>query len=49
MAKLIIRDAKARINQSVYNLKANHDDIIKDVANKLIEKEKYPFPLDGVK
>ena len=49
MAKLIIRDAKARVNQSVYNLKANHDDVIKNVAKKLIEKEKYPFPIDNVK
>ena len=49
MAKLIIRDAKARINQSVYNLKANHDDVIRDVAKKLIEKEKYPYSIDSVK
>ena len=49
MAKLIIRDAKARVNQSVYNLKANHDDTIRNIAKHIIEKEKYPFALDNIK
>ena len=49
MAKLIIRDAKARVNQSVYNLKANHDDSIRNIAKHIIQKEKYPFSLDNFK
>ncbi|BBH51706.1 acyl-CoA dehydrogenase family protein [Fluviispira sanaruensis] len=49
MAKLIIRNAKARINQNIYNLKANHDDKIKIIAKKLIDTEKYPFAIDNFK
>jgi acyl-CoA dehydrogenase family protein 9 len=48
MAKLIIRDAKARINQNVYNIKVNHDKEIKEISKKLIEKEKYPFSLQSL-
>jgi hypothetical protein len=49
MAKLIIRDAKSRINQTVFNIKTNHDDVIVNIAKKLIEKEKYSFSIDTVK
>ena len=40
---------KARVNQSVYNLKPNHDDTIRNIAKHIIEKEKYPFALDNIK
>ncbi|WP_338636363.1 acyl-CoA dehydrogenase family protein [Spirobacillus cienkowskii] len=49
MAKLIIRNAKARVNQSLYDLKENHDSTIKNIAKYLVEKEKYPYQLDSVK
>lgn len=49
LAQLIIRNAKARINQNVYNIKANRDPEVRALAKKVIEREAYPFELSNVK
>lgn len=49
LAKLIIRNAKFRINQSDYDVKKNHDHTVRQIARKFIEAEKYLYPLDKVK
>ncbi len=49
LAKLVIRNAKARINQTVYNIKNNKDPEVKAMAHFIGEKEAYPFPIERVK
>lgn len=48
LAQLVIRNAKARINQAVYDLKSNRDDEIRANAKFVTELEKYPFPIADV-
>jgi len=45
LAQLIVRNAKARINQNVYNIKANKDEDVRAVAKYVTEFERYPFQL----
>ena len=50
LAKLAIRNAKARINQHDYDLKNNdHDKDIFQFAKKVCELNKYPFSIDKYK
>ncbi|MBX9704501.1 MAG: hypothetical protein K2X39_10145, partial [Silvanigrellaceae bacterium] len=49
IAKLIIRNAKTNINQFVYAIKRNKNKEIKEIAKKLTEENKYPFPISAVK
>ena len=49
LAKLIIRNAKFRINQSEYDIKTNRDSDVKSIAKQFIEGEKYLFPIDKYK
>lgn len=49
MAKLIIRDAKARINQTVYDVKENYDSEVKRIAKKMIASGKQLFPIEEFK
>jgi len=48
VAQLIVRNAKARINQNVYNIKANRDAEVKQIAQYLCEVERYPFELSKI-
>lgn len=49
LAQLVVRDAKARINQKVYNVKANRDEDVRAIARHVCETEKYPFELANYK
>ena len=49
LAQLIIRNAKARVNQNVYSIKANRDHDIRDVAKHVTNLEAYPFEIGNVK
>jgi acyl-CoA dehydrogenase family protein 9 len=49
LAQLIIRNAKARINQNAYNTKANRDEDVKSIATHVTSVEKYPFDLANYK
>jgi acyl-CoA dehydrogenase family member 9 len=49
MAQLIIRNAKARINQAAYEVKANKDADVKQLAVHICEQNKYPFELRNYK
>ena len=49
MAQLIIRNAKARINQVAYAVKANKDQDVKQLAVHVCEQNKYPFELRNYK
>lgn len=49
MAKLIIRDAKVRINQTVYDVKENHDSDVKKLAKKMIASGKQLFSIEDFK
>lgn len=49
LAQLIIRNAKARVNQNVYNVKANRDSDVRIIAKHVCEHEAYPFSLDKIK
>jgi hypothetical protein len=48
LAQLIVRNAKARINQNVYSIKANRDPEVKNIAQYLCETESYPFELSRI-
>lgn len=48
LAQLIVRNAKARINQNVYSIKANRDPEIKKISQTLCETESYPFELNRI-
>jgi acyl-CoA dehydrogenase family member 9 len=45
LSQLIIRNAKARINQIAYEVKANKDTEVKQLAQFFCEKNGYPFEL----
>jgi len=45
MAKLIIRNAKIRINQKTFEIKSNKDKKIRSIAQKSIDADQYPFSL----
>lgn len=47
-AKLIIRNAKNRVNQNAYQLKSNRDSFVKTLSQKCIDFEKYPFSIGDV-
>jgi acyl-CoA dehydrogenase family protein 9 len=49
LAQLVIRNAKARINQNAYNIKANRDPDVKTLAGHVTAVEKYPFDLANYK
>ena len=49
LARLVIRNAKARINQNAYNTKANRDEDVKALAAHVCEMEKYPFEMTNYK
>ncbi|MEY4064635.1 MAG: hypothetical protein RIR26_843 [Pseudomonadota bacterium] len=48
LAQLIVRNAKARLNQNVYSIKANRDAETKQIAKFLCENETYPFELSKI-
>ncbi|NBO38765.1 acyl-CoA dehydrogenase [bacterium] len=48
LAQLIVRNAKARINQNVYSIKSNRDLEAKNIAQHLCEIEIYPFDLSKI-
>lgn len=48
LAQLIVRNAKARVNQNVYSIKANRDAETKQIARFLCEGETYPFELSRI-
>jgi acyl-CoA dehydrogenase family member 9 len=45
LAQLIVRNAKARINQNVYSIKANRDDEVSEISKEMCSHEKYHFDL----
>lgn len=49
LAKLIIRNAKARVNHEAHNIKVNRDKTVKDLAVFVAGKEAYPFALSALK
>ena len=49
LAKLIIRNAKARINHNAYNVRENRDHVVKNTAPYIFEAAQYPFRLDRLK
>ena len=49
LAQYIIRNAKARINQKVYDISSNRDQDIKAISKLVCENEKYPFHLMNYK
>lgn len=48
LAQLVVRNAKARINQNVYSIKANRDAEVCQIAQALTEAENYPFDLNRI-
>jgi acyl-CoA dehydrogenase family member 9 len=48
LAQLVVRNAKARINQNVYSIKANRDTEVRQIAQVLTEAENYPFDLNRI-
>jgi acyl-CoA dehydrogenase family protein 9 len=49
LAKLIIRNAKARVNHQAHNIKVNRDKTIKDLAAFVTNEAAYPFALSSLK
>lgn len=48
LAQLVVRNAKARINQNIYSIKANRDGEVIGIAQALTEAECYPFELSRI-
>jgi acyl-CoA dehydrogenase family member 9 len=49
LAKLIIRNAKARVNHQAHNIRVNRDKTIKDLAALVTQEAAYPFALSSLK
>lgn len=48
MAKVILRNAKMRIDQNTYQLKSNRDSFVKVLSQKCVDSNDYPFPIGAV-
>jgi acyl-CoA dehydrogenase family protein 9 len=47
LAKLVIRNAKARINHQSHNIRINRDSTLKETAQQVFKAGSYPFALDA--
>jgi acyl-CoA dehydrogenase family protein 9 len=49
LAKLIIRNAKARVNHEAHNIRFNRDKTVRDLSAAVVEQKSYPFSLERLK